>query len=43
LPASVPRQIVKPRLHELASRAPQRRFPLPTVQPVGLLQISRHP
>jgi hypothetical protein len=32
-------QIVKPRLHETASRAPQDRFPLPTVQPVGLPQI----
>jgi hypothetical protein len=36
-------QIVKPCLHETASRAPQDRFPLPTVQPVGLPQISFKP
>lgn len=32
-------QIVKPRVHELASRAPQDCFPLPAVQPAGLPQI----
>jgi hypothetical protein len=33
---------VKPCLHETASRAPQDRFPLPAVQPVGLPQIRFH-
>jgi hypothetical protein len=35
--------MVKPCLHELASRAPQDRFPLPTVQPLGLPQIRFDP
>ena len=42
-PANVLRQIVKPCLHETASRAPQDRFPLPTVQPLGLPQIRFDP
>jgi len=43
LPANVLRQIVKSRLHELASSAPQDRFPPATVQAIGSPQISRHP
>ena len=42
MPPNVLRQIVKPCLHETASRAQQDRFPLPAVQPVGLPQIRFH-